>query len=116
LPSAKFGRDQEQALKGALAQTGFPLSGSTGRLSWFRVALPKFFGAAPWNTPRHRQRRAIAEPHEKAGARYIRSTERARLLSSIVKARGWLRRLVSGEATALVDIAKGQGHPSAQPG
>jgi site-specific DNA recombinase len=63
----------------------------------------------PWNAPRHRQRRAIVEPHEKTGAEYIRSTERARLLSGIVKARDWLRRLVSGEATALIDIAEGEG-------
>lgn len=62
-----------------------------------------------WHAPRHRQRRAIAKPHEKAGAQYIRSTERARLLSGIVKARGWLRRLVSGEATALIDVAEGEG-------
>lgn len=63
----------------------------------------------PWNAPRHRQRRAIAEPHEMTGAEYIRSTERARLLNGIVKARGWLRRLVSGEATALIDIAQREG-------
>jgi site-specific DNA recombinase len=63
----------------------------------------------PWHAPRHRQRRAIAEPRDKAGAQYIRSTERARLLSSIVKARGWLRRLVSSEATALIDIAQREG-------
>jgi hypothetical protein len=62
-----------------------------------------------WNAPRHRQRRAIADPHEGAGAQYIRSTERARLLSGIVKARGWVRRLVSGEATAVIDIAEGEG-------
>lgn len=65
--------------------------------------------AITWSAPRHRQRRTIAEPHEKAGAQYIRSTERARLLSGIAKARGWLRRLVTGEAKALVDIAEGEG-------
>lgn len=62
----------------------------------------------PWNAPRHRRRRAIAEPHENAEAPFIRSTERARLLSGIVKARGWLRQLISGEATALADIAEGE--------
>ncbi len=62
----------------------------------------------PWKAPRHRQRRAIAEPERSPEAQYIRSTERARLLSSIVKARSWLRRLISGEAVTLVDIAKGE--------
>lgn len=65
--------------------------------------------AVLWNSPRHRQRRAIAEPHEKAGAEYIRSTERARLLSGIAKARSWLLRLVSGEAVALINIAQEEG-------
>lgn len=49
------------------------------------------------------------DQHGAAGAKCIRSTERARLLSGIVRARGWLRRLVSGEATALLDIAEREG-------
>ena len=65
--------------------------------------------STPWDAPRHRRRRAIAEPHEKTGAEYIRSTERARLLNGVVKARGWLQRLVSSEATALIDIAEEEG-------
>lgn len=62
-----------------------------------------------WNAPHHRKRRAIAEPHAKTGAEYIRSTERARLLSGIVKARGWLRRLVFGEVMKVTEIAQAEG-------
>lgn len=62
-----------------------------------------------WNAPRHRRRRSIGAPDEKPGVEYIRSTERARLLSGIAKAHSWLRRLVSGEAAALINIAQGEG-------
>lgn len=62
-----------------------------------------------WNAPRHRQRRAIGMPGARAGAERIRSTERARLLIGISKARSWLQQLVSGEAVALIDLAKREG-------
>lgn len=65
--------------------------------------------SVPWKAPRHRQRRAIAEPERSPEAQYIRSTERARLLSSIAKARGWLHRLISGDAIGLGDIAEAEG-------
>ncbi len=63
----------------------------------------------PWKAPHHCRRRSIADPKENSGAECIRSTERARLLRGIVKARDWLRRLASAEATGLNAIAEGEG-------
>lgn len=63
----------------------------------------------PWKAPRHRQRRSIGSPAGEPETNCIRSTERARLLSGIARARSWVRRLVSGEAAALIDIAQEEG-------
>jgi site-specific DNA recombinase len=62
-----------------------------------------------WTAPHHRRRRSIGSPDERSGAEYIRSTERARLLTGIAKARIWLRRLVSGEMKSLAEIARAEG-------
>lgn len=63
----------------------------------------------PWSAPSHRRRRSVRESEHGHCGEYIRSTERARLLSGIARARAWVRRLLSGEAVSLTEIARAEG-------